>query len=334
MSADEFYDAVKGDEEHLLQLPGGRQIAYAHNGPPTSRTVIIFFVGIMGVGTAANVPEPCREIRAHWIAPTLPGMGRSSTRDRSVPYHVNLANDISALLNHLYPTGEFDALYVSGGSYGTVPAQMLYGAPYDLFPHGRKIAGMLLLNGFSPLRLHAGYAKKLSWNNWFSIGPPTRIIPFRLLQRMFKAAIGSKLKSVQGATQFLKATVFNTMDDEEKRIFKDWLQKNRFDEDTVIEKMAWSTVRCCQNWDGFMEVSDTIHSDWGFDPRTLDEEHSSKPVLIVGSKNDHIGGSTNDWLVASYKSARELKLLSGGHISSLFFMDELWRDIIEASQSA
>ena len=81
-------------------------------------------------------------------------------------------------------------------------------------------------------------------------------------------------------------------------------------------------------------MSDTIHSDWGFDPRTLDEEHSTKPVLVVGSKNDHIGGSTNDWLVANYKSAIKLKLLPGGHISSLFIMDELWRDLIEAARSA
>ncbi|PTB64980.1 alpha/beta-hydrolase [Trichoderma citrinoviride] len=284
------------------ELIHGR-IAYAHNGPPTSRTVIIFFVGIMGLGTAANVSEPCRELQAHWIAPTLPGMGRSGTRDCSVPYYVNLANDINVLLNHLSPTGDFDALYFSGGSYGTVPAQMLYGAPYDLFPSGRKIAGMLLLNGLSPLRHHAGYATTLRWNNWVSIGPPTRIIPFRLLQRLFKAVIGYKLRSVEGAKQFLKATVFDKMDDGEKQL----------DEHTV---------------------SDTIHSDWGFDPRTLDEEHSTKPVLVVGSKNDHIGGSTNDWLVANYKSAIKLKLLPGGHISSLFIMDELWRDLIEAARSA
>ncbi|KAL6859432.1 Alpha/Beta hydrolase protein [Trichoderma novae-zelandiae] len=283
MSADKFYDEIKGDEEHILPLPVGRQVAYAHSGPPASRTVIVFFVGIMGVGTAANVPEPCLEIQTHWIAPTLPGMGSSSTRDYSVPYHVNLANDMNALLNHLYPTGDFDALYLSGGSYGTVPAQILYGAPYDLFPCGRKIAGLLLLSGFSPLRHHAGYAKKLSWNNW----------------RLSKAAVGFKLRSVEGATQFLKATVFDNIEDEEKRIFRNWLQKHKFDE--------------------LREVSDTIQSDWGFDPRTLDEEHSSKPVLVAGSKNDHIGGSTNDWLVESYKSAGKLILLPGGHISSLFF---------------
>ncbi|KAL7947107.1 Alpha/Beta hydrolase protein [Trichoderma barbatum] len=322
------YDEIKGDEEHMLLLTGGRQLAYAHNGPSTSRTVIIFFSGIMSVGTAANVPEPCRELQAHWISPTLPGMGNTSTRDHSVPYHVSLASDINALLNHLYPTTDFDTLYVAGGSYGTVQAQMLYGAPYDLFPFGRKIAGCLLLSGFSPLKYHIGYAKKLNWHNWVSIGPPTRTIPFRFLQHMFKIAIGSKLKSVDGATQFLKQTLFDNMDNEEKQIFHEWLQKNTFAEHTVIERMARGTVKCCNNWDGFMEVSDIIHSDWGFDPRALDAEHSSKPVLVVGSKNDHIGGGTNDWLVSNYKCAK-LKLLPGGHISSLFFMDELWEEMID-----
>ncbi|QYT03330.1 hypothetical protein H0G86_010295 [Trichoderma simmonsii] len=55
------YDETKGDEEHILLLPGGRQLAYTYNGPTTSRTVVIFFVGIMSVGTSAHVPEPFRE---------------------------------------------------------------------------------------------------------------------------------------------------------------------------------------------------------------------------------------------------------------------------------
>lgn len=210
-STSDPYDKIKGDEEHILSLSAGRQLAYAHNGPLTSRTIILFFTGIMSVGTAANVPESCRDIQAHWISPTLPGMGNSSTRDLSVPYYVSLAQDMTALLNHLYPAADFDTLYLAGGSYGTVQAQMLYGAPYNLFPFGRKMAGCLL-------------------------------------------------------------------------------------------------------------------SDWGFDPRTLDAEHASKAMLVVGSNSDYIGGGTNDWLVASYKSAT-LKLFPGGHLSSLFFMDELWKEL-------
>lgn len=327
MSTGSHYDKVKGDEEHVLSLPGDRQLAYAHSGPPNSRTIVLFFTGIMSVGTAANVPESCRELEAHWISPTLPGMGNTSTRDHSVPYHVSLAKDICALLDYFYPTGDFDSLYIAGGSYGTVQAQMLYGAPYDLFPFGRKIVGCLLLNGFSPLKYHVGYAKKLNWQNWFSIGPPTRFLPFHLLQHLFKIAIGSKLKSLDGAKTFLKQTLFDIMDDEEKQLFHEWLQENELTDSMFIDRMAWGIVKCCQNWDGFMEVSDIIHSDWGFDPRTLDTDHASKVMLVVGSKNDHIGGSTNDWLVANYESAK-FKLLPGGHISSLFFMNELWKELI------
>jgi pimeloyl-ACP methyl ester carboxylesterase len=316
------YDKVNGDEEHILSLPGDRQLAYAQNGPPKSRTVILFFTGIMSVGTAAHVPESCRDIQALWISPTLPGMGNSSTRDLSVPYYVSLARDMTALLNHLYPTADFDTLYLAGGSYGTVQAQMLYGAPYDLFPFGRKIAGCLLLSGFSHLKHHVGYAKKVNWHNWFSIGPPTRVIPFHLLQHLFKSVIGSKLQTLDGARAFLKQTIFNTMDHDEKQLFYEYLAKEGLTESGFIDKMARGTIKCCQNWDGFMEVSDIIHSDWGFDPRTLDAEHASKAMLVVGSKSDYIGGGTNDWLVASYNSAA-LKLFPGSHISALFYLDEL-----------
>ena len=104
------YDKAKGEEEHILPLPGNRQLAYAHSGPAASRTVVLFFTGLMSVGTAPNVPAPCRELGVHWIAPTLPGMGNTSTRDKKVPCYVSLAQDTAALLSHLYPTDAFDTL--------------------------------------------------------------------------------------------------------------------------------------------------------------------------------------------------------------------------------
>ncbi|KAJ5619433.1 hypothetical protein N7510_003417 [Penicillium lagena] len=176
------YDSLAGQEEHILPLTNNRQLAYAHNGPITSRTVVIFFPGLFGVGSVSRVSESCRSLAAHVIALTLPGMGDTSTRDKSVPYHILLAKDINTLLAYLYPTDAFDTLYLSGGSYGTVPAQMLYGAPYELFPAGRKVAGCLLLSGFSPLKYHQDYARSLSWQNWFSFGPPTQLIPFHGIQ--------------------------------------------------------------------------------------------------------------------------------------------------------
>lgn len=324
------YDRAKGEEEHILQLLNKRRIAYAHIGPEDSRTVIIFFHGLFGVGTAPSIPEPFLEDGgAHWIAPTLPGMGNSSSRDLSVPYHVTLARAMSELLSHFYPTDAYDKLYLSGGSYGTVQAQMLYGAPYELFPPGRKIAGCLLLSGFTPLNYHVGYEKSLSWQNWFSIGPHTKILPFHMLQWLFRLMVGFNLRTVDGAKKFLHQTLFQRMDDNERLRLKQWLLDNELSEDEFVEKMARGAVENCHNWDGFMEVSDVIHSDWGFEPKTLDYQHASKPILIVGSEADQIGGSTNDWLVDNYKSS-SFRLLPGGHISSLFYMDELWRELINA----
>lgn len=281
----------------------------------------------MSVGTAQDVPAPCRKLGVHWISPTLPGMGNSSDRDNTVPYNVSLARDMIALLSHLYPTQAFDKLYIAGGSYGTVPAQMLYGAPYELFPPGRKIVSCVLLAGFSPYKYHKGYAKTLSWQNWFSVGPPTQMLPFHLLQWLFRGIIGSKLNTLEGAKSFLQQTLIEKMDDEERKTFNEWLKAGDMTEGDFLESMARRTIKCCKNWDGFMEVSDVIHSDWGFDPSALDDEHASKPVLVVGSKDDHLGGSTNGWLVETYRSAR-LKLIPGGHISSLFYMDEIWGEII------
>ncbi|KAJ9145486.1 Branched-chain-amino-acid aminotransferase [Pleurostoma richardsiae] len=254
-------------------------------------------------------------------------MGKTSSRDKNVSYHVSLAKDMVALLSHLYPTNAFDTLYVAGGSYGTVQAQMLYGAPYDIFPPGKKIVACVLLAGFSPHKYHKGYAQTLSWQNWFSVGPPTQFLPFHLLQWLFRGVIGSKLNTLDGAKSFLQQTLLDKMDQEERQSFAQWLVTNDMTEGDFVDRMARGTIRCCQNWDGFMEVSDVIHSDWRFDPRGLDDQHASKPVLVVGSRNDHLGGSTNGWLVDSYRSAK-LKLIPGGHISSLFYMDEIWEEII------
>jgi Alpha/beta hydrolase family len=324
------YDKAAGDEERILHLPGGRQLAYAHNGPQASRIVVIFFSGLMSVGSASDVPRPCRELGVHWITPTLPGMGNSSIRDVTEPYNVALSRDITALLLHLYPDNAFDVIYLAGGSYGSVQAQMLYGAPYELFPPGRRIAGCVLIAGFSPFKYDTNYAKTLNWQNWISIGPLSQI-PFHPLQRLFSTVVASKVKSLDGARDFLRQTLLSKMGEDEKATFAHWLENNEKTEFEFLDQMAKGAIKCCKRWDGFMEVADVIHSDWGFEPATLDDEHATKPVLIVGSENDHLGGSNNDWIVANYRSS-SLKIVPGGHISSIFYMDEIWQEMINRSR--
>ncbi|KAK3192405.1 hypothetical protein K4F52_001618 [Lecanicillium sp. MT-2017a] len=320
------YSRQDGDKEHIIQLPNNRQLAYACNGPVGSKSLVIFFSGLMSVGNASDVPIPCRDRGMRWIAPTLVGFGNSSSRDPAVPYHETLAKDMTALLAHLYPDGEFESIILAGGSYGTVPAQMLYGAPYELFPAGRKIAGCVLLAGFSPFKYDKAHSQQLSWQNWMSIGAPSRL-PFRPLQRLFRLAISSKMGDVEGAKVFLHDTLLGMMDAQEKEQFQKWLVEKGRSESEFIEKQAKGAVRSCENWDGFMEVSDVIHSDWGFNPATLDTEHASKPVLVVSSENDQLGGSNNDWLCENYKAAKHKKL-PGGHISSLYYLDEIMQEII------
>lgn len=326
MDSKSQYSKEKGSRQNLLPLPNNRQLAYAYNGPTDAKTVILFFSGIMSIGLAHSVPEPCQSLNALWIAPTPAGMGLSSTRDLSVPYNVSLARDMTALLEHFYPSGDYVTLYVAGGSYGTVMAQMIYGAPYDLFPAGRKIVGGMVLAGFSPYKYDKNYGKALNWNTWLSVGPPSQL-PFRPLQRAFRAAIGSKMSTKEGAKSFLRLTVFDVMDDEEKAKFKAHVKKTMDEtEDEFIGRLAESTVECCRNWDGFMEVSDVIHSDWGFAPAALDAEHA-KPFLVVKSADDIIGSMNSAWLADNYKNATS-KTIPGGHVSSMYYMDDIWQEMI------
>lgn len=329
MTASGDYDTTKGEEEHILALPNNRQLAYAHAGPVTSQTVVLFLHGLFSVGSAPIIPVSCQELGVHWIAPTLPGMGKSSTRDMSIPYHVSLAKDMTALLSHLYPTDSLETLYLLGVSYGSVPTQMLYGAPYEFFPPGRKIAASILMAGFSPFKYHTGYAKDLSWQTWFLFGPPSQRLPCHFLQWVFRVVVGSKVKTLVGAKSFLQQSFIARIDDEESSRLSHWLETNKLSQDALVEQMAGGIVRCCQNWDGFMESSDIIHSDWGFEPKELDNLHASKPMLVVGSEDDQVGGSSNDWIVDKYRSAR-FKLIPGGHNSSLYYIDELWREMISS----
>ena len=151
----------ESQQEHVLPLPSNRQLLYADNGNRSSRIIVLFFSGYLSVGNANNIPTPLRELDIHYIAPTLPSNAESSTIV-GVPYNVGMGHDITALLDHTHPDG-IDKLYLAGGSYGTVAAQMLYGASYTAFPYGPKIAGLLIAAGFSPFKHHIGYNKTMTW---------------------------------------------------------------------------------------------------------------------------------------------------------------------------
>ena len=217
-------------DERLLSLPDGRILAYGHAGTSTSSTIVILFSGTLSVGSASR-PNPVLLSKSiHFIAPlaTLPGYGNLPTCGYYTPYAATIAHDISALIDHLHPIVSDLTRYIGGGSFGTIPAQMLYGAPFENFPAGKYLKGLLLISAFPPFQNDEEkgfvYTKYITWSNYFGIGPPSRYIPFRLLQHLWKCVLQSKLSSQEKAEVFFRKFIIDKMD-EEREEFRAWRER-------------------------------------------------------------------------------------------------------------
>jgi pimeloyl-ACP methyl ester carboxylesterase len=318
---------IPGSEKYL-NVPEGRTLAYTESGNTSSSTLVLFFHGVFGIGDASHPSLFLVQQDVHFVAPTLPGWGKSSPRNPATPYHIAVASDITALVQHLHPNDSNFKLYVAGGSYGTVIAQMLYGASFDAFPPGRYLAGCMVLAPFSPFSLHKEYSATMTMPNYIAVGPPSQWIPFRLLQRIFVLLIGRKFKTVDSAEVFIRSTLFDKMGEEELAAFKKWREENGRAEGEVERSMAENVVQSVrQTWAGFMEVSDVIHSDWGYDPNALDEEHKSRPILVVTSEGDALApDAMAKWLCTRYANAH-FRTVTGGHLAALFQMNDLWKEL-------
>ncbi|KAG7097438.1 hypothetical protein E1B28_004783 [Marasmius oreades] len=313
--------------EKFLTLPDGRTLAYADSGNRTSPTIVFFFHGLFGIGRSDHTTETFRESGFHIVTPTLPGFGLSSPRDKTIPYAVALSQTITALIDHLHPNEPNLRIYLGGGSYGTVHAQMLYGLPFDVFPYGKNIVGCMLLAPLSPFKYDTQYTKGMIWSNWIGVGPPSQIVPFHLLQRLTAKAIGMKVNSVDKAEDFLRKMLFDTASEAEKASFLAWKEREGIADGQWERKMAENMVKSfATTWDGFLEASDVLHSDWGFEPKHLDEEHIKRPLVVVASSSDPLGPHMAIWISENYKNST-LKWLDGGHIAATYAMNDLWKEM-------
>lgn len=319
--------------EKFLDLPNGRVLAYEENGDSTSKTVVVFFHGLFGIGDAKNPSPTLLKHGVHFIAPTLPGFGNSSSRANTdnTPYHVGLAQDTTALLEHLHPgcstaqEGEYK-LYVSGGSYGTAIAQMIFNAPLDIFPPSKHIVAGLLLAPISPFVYHKDYAKTMTWGNYVSVGPPSRYIPGRLLQRLVAFGLGQKIKRREGAEALIRSLLFDHIRDDEKALFTEWRKGRGLEEGEFEKNMATNMMKSVgKTWDGFLESGDVLHGDWGFKLEGM----SRKPLIIVTSAEDKMAPPAwGKWLAGKYTNAR-LKEVNGGHIAGLWTVDATWEELMQ-----
>ncbi|KAJ7272605.1 Alpha/Beta hydrolase protein [Mycena haematopus] len=324
------------DSEKYLTLADGRTLAYDDVGDPSSSLVAIFFHGAFGIGTAPLALSPILiEKNAHYIVPTLAGWGYSSPRPSSKNYADTLTSDMTELITHLHPNTADLRIYISGGSYGTVPAQILYGASFDKFPLGRNIRGCLIAAPFSPFKWHKEYTKSMTWMNYMSVGPPARVFPFQPFQRVAIFALSMKISTVDKAEVMLRQLLFNGPP-EERAAFARWREKQGVEEGVLERRMATGMVKSIsRSWEGFVEIADVLHSDWGFRLDQLDEEHTaSRPMLIAASLEDDLGPDMANWLKENYKNSR-LKWVPGKHLSTLYEIDSLWAELLEtANESA
>lgn len=317
--------------ESTLALPGDRTLAYATSGNAHSTTVLLYLHGAFTVGETSKVSRTIASKDIHHICPTLPGWGNTSPPSPSMSYVDCLTSDMTALLDHLYPKNGRDIkLYVSGGSFGTVPAQMLYGAPYDKFPYGRCIVGVLLMGSLTPFRYHKDYAKHMNWSNYIMVGPITQWLPFKgLFVHLIKLGMATKVSTVDNAEKFLRGSIFDKMDDGEKEEYAQWRAKEGIAEGETERRMATNVVRSVANsWEGFKLMPLLLHSDWGFRPDALDEEHSRPFVMLVtGSGDKEAPEGWTQYLAATYKNTK-VKILHGGHICILYHMHDVLAEFL------
>lgn len=313
-----------------LTLSDGRVLAYDEIGDTSSNILIVFFHGVTGVGSARRLQQSLKDFNVHYVAPTLPGWGESSPTPKGTPFAANILSSVTELIEHVKPNhGDDLHLYIAGGSYGTAPAQIVYGAPLDAFPLGRYIKGCMLLAPFSPFKYHKDYTRGMTLPNYISVGPPSQWFPF--LPRILGKAIKSKLSSVESMEEFLNEFMFAHASDEEKAKFDDWCKSEGRDRAQFVNEMARDGVASLANgMAGFNEVAKVLHSDWGFDPAALDKElYKSRPLHIVASTGDDLGPGMATWLAETYPNAK-LEWLEGGHVISITELDRLWRELLVA----
>lgn len=257
-------DDSRPANEHLLSLPGGGTLAYVDAGNPSSSDIVIFFHGAFSVGSISRVQPVFKEKQVHVVHPTLPGWGESSPVPAHTQYHPHLYQAMTHLITTLHPETEQLRLYIAGGSFGTVVAQILYGAPYDQFPLGRHIVSMLLLAPFSPSHAHKEYRQCLSFPNYLMVGPPGYFVPFKLIPRLGRLMMGSKMDTRAHAEAFIRDFGFTKMTPKEREACERWKVRLGIQDGDEVKDLADGVYRSVRtSWAGFMALPEIFNSGWG-----------------------------------------------------------------------
>ncbi|KAJ7512789.1 hypothetical protein B0H11DRAFT_2213352 [Mycena galericulata] len=113
--------------------------------------------------------------------------------------------------------------------------------------------------------------------------------------------ISLKLKTVDKAEAWVRQHLFENAAPEEQAAFARWCESQGLEEGVYERRIATNMVKSIsKSWAGFIEVANAlcIHSNWGFRPDLLDEEHTSRrPMMISAFIDDDLGPGMATWLV-------------------------------------
>ncbi|KAG6911702.1 hypothetical protein DXG01_007952 [Tephrocybe rancida] len=326
-------------EDKTLVLPDGRVLAYADTGNTSSTTLVLFLHGPFSIGDASRLPRVLAEHNVHYIAPTLPGWGRSSPVPSNAAFARSLADSLTALIAHLHPHTRPLRLYIAGHALGAACAQMLYGLPHSLFPPGASLQALLLLSPFSPPHCHTDYATSLSWPAYILAGPPARHLPFfaLLTTRLARLALQPHLASDASATTFLSPVLGLPLPQSPLAPPPPLSLLEDDDEPpTPLEHLHASARNARRSisasWRGLTDLPGVYHSDWGrFSPSCIE---TTCPVLVVSPEHDAVAPpAMARWIADAFDGAR-LKSIPGGHAAAFLRLDEIWEEVFEMAPAS
>lgn len=311
----------------IFKLSGGGTLEYVSSGDTKSSKVILGFPGLFAV---ASAPPPfdskMLELGISYIQVTPPGQGESTKPPNAGTFATWLPGAIAELLTALGKDEETLRLIVSGGSYGTVHAQVIFGAPKSSFKFVDNLRGCVLLGPFSPPKYDKTFDSGLTFANWLSVGWPGKYLP---ILRIASWAMSGQVATPEKGEQFMKKTIFASMDDAEKAKYAAWRAKYGKEEGELEASMGKNaSAAYAKSWQGFLEVNDEVQADWGFDPK--DTAGRGKVFVVYGKADDRAPNEMAVWLVANYPDAEAI-ILGGGHLSALWDMEEVMLKAIDHS---
>ena len=86
-------------------------------------------------------------------------------------------------------------------------------------------------------------------------GPPSQVLPFRIIPRLLSTAFARRCQSLDGARSLLDLALFAKMDESEQQEFAAYAKSKRgMTADELKTEMAETTLACSENWDGYRRL--------------------------------------------------------------------------------